>query len=139
MLAESPRGLVKLAFLASDDYLAPLAELRHDWPAAKLDRNDTLAASTARRLFAHYSTPEPVHLFVRGTQFQLKVWNALLKVPEGRLTTYGELATSLGQPTAARAVGSAVGANPIALLIPCRWGETRKQAVIGVELAQHAI
>jgi AraC family transcriptional regulator of adaptative response/methylated-DNA-[protein]-cysteine methyltransferase len=152
LLAESPRGLVKLAFLASEDHLTPLAELKCDWPAAQLKQSDTQAVSTATRLFAHYSAPEPVHLFVRGTQFQLKVWNALLKVPEGRLTTYGELAASLGQPTAARAVGSAVGANPIALLIPChrviradgglggyRWGETRKQAVIGVELAQHAV
>jgi AraC family transcriptional regulator of adaptative response/methylated-DNA-[protein]-cysteine methyltransferase len=152
LLAESPRGLVKLAFLETDDHASSLAELRHDWPAARMERNDARAASTATRLFTHYAKPEPVHLFVRGTQFQLKVWNALLKVPEGRLTTYGELAASLGRPTAARAVGSAVGANPIALLIPChrviradgglggyRWGETRKQAVIGMELAQHAI
>ncbi|MBV8466167.1 MAG: methylated-DNA--[protein]-cysteine S-methyltransferase [Burkholderiales bacterium] len=152
MLAESPRGLVKLAFLEKDEHAGSLTELHHDWPAANIERDDVRAASTATRLFTHYAKPEPVHLFVRGTQFQLKVWNALLKVPEGRLTTYGELAASLGQPTAARAVGSAVGANPIALLIPChrviradgglggyRWGETRKQAVIGMELAQHAI
>ena len=147
-LAVSERGIVKLAFVDADD--DALGTLRRDWPAATLLADDAAAADYARRLFSQYQTPEPVHLFVKGTQFQVKVWEALLTVPEGRLTTYGDLARRIGQPTAARAVGSAVGANPIALLIPChrvirndgalggyRWGEARKQALISLELAMH--
>lgn len=149
LLAETARGLCKLAFVDGDESVR-LAELRHDWPAATLERDDGAAAKLAQRLFAGYSRPEPVHLFVKGTQFQLKVWEALLALPEGRLTTYGELAARVGQPGAARAVGSAVGANPIGLLIPChrvirrdgglggyRWGEVRKQALLGLELGRH--
>jgi AraC family transcriptional regulator of adaptative response/methylated-DNA-[protein]-cysteine methyltransferase len=147
LLAKGERGVVKLAFLDAD-LDTRFAELQRDWPAAMLVRDDVAAAALAARLFAAYRQPEPVHLFVKGTQFQLKVWEALLHVPEGRLTTYGELAAKVGQPTAARAVGSAVGANPVGLLIPChrvirgdgalggyRWGETRKQALIGLEMA----
>ena len=149
-LAVSERGVVKLAFTDADE--GALGALRHDWPAAELVPDDPVAADYARRLFSGYQSPEPVHLFVKGTQFQVKVWEALLAVPEGQLTTYGDLARRIGQPTAARAVGSAVGANPIALLIPChrvirndgalggyRWGETRKQALISMELAKHAL
>jgi AraC family transcriptional regulator of adaptative response/methylated-DNA-[protein]-cysteine methyltransferase len=147
LLASGPCGMVKLAFL-DNDFDSRVAELQADWPAAALQRDDGAIADLAARLFAHYRQPEPVHLFVKGTQFQLKVWEALLQLPAGRLTTYGALAAQLGQPGAARAVGSAVGANPVGLLIPChrvirgdgalggyRWGETRKQALIGLELA----
>lgn len=147
LLAAGERGIVKLAFIDGDLDLR-LSELQADWPAAMLRHDDAAAAAQAQRLFADYRRPEPVHLFVKGTQFQMKVWEALLAIPDGRLTTYGELARRIGQPTAARAVGSAVGANPVALLIPChrvirgdgslggyRWGETRKQALIGLELA----
>lgn len=150
LLAQSPRGLVKLAFVDGDE-AGFVAELQADWPAAIMQRDDTLAGNWAARVFKQYRQPEPITLFVKGTQFQLKVWQALLKVPEGKLLTYGALAKHIDQPRAARAVGSAVGANPIALLIPChrvirgdgqlggyRWGETRKQALIGLELVQHA-
>ncbi len=90
----------------------------------------------------------PFHLHLRGTNFQLKVWQALLTIPSGRLAKYGDLAAKIGTPTASRAVGSAVGSNPIAYLIPChrvirslgvigdyRWGRERKQAMIGRETA----
>jgi AraC family transcriptional regulator of adaptative response/methylated-DNA-[protein]-cysteine methyltransferase len=89
-----------------------------------------------------------VHVFVKGTQFQLRVWDALLRIPEGALATYRDLAGALGQPGASRAIGSAVGANPVALLIPChrvirasgelggyRWGEARKRVLLAAELA----
>ncbi len=150
LIAESARGVVKLAFVEGDDGAAAAAELRADWPGATIARDDQRAAATSGRIFARYDRPEPVSLFVRGTQFQIRVWDALLRVPEGRLTTYGALARDVGHPTASRAVGSAVGANPIALLIPChrvirgdgalggyRWGPTRKRALIGRELARH--
>ena len=92
----------------------------------------------------------PLRLWYKGTNFQIKVWQALLSIPPGELVTYGDIARAIGQPTAARAVGSAVGANPIGLLIPChrviresnlfdtsyRWGPDRKLALIGWEQAQ---
>lgn len=153
LLAHSTRGLMKLAFLdgthddSVDEYFT---ELRDAWPAASLQRDDAAAGSWAARIFSAYRQPEPLHVFVKGTQFQLRVWEALLRVPEGRLVTYGSLARAIGQPAASRAVGSAVGANPIALLIPChrvirasgvlgqyRWGESRKQLLVGAELALH--
>ena len=90
-----------------------------------------------------------IKLYLKGTPFQLKVWETLLKVPVGKLTTYGAIAERIGQPSASRAVGTAIGSNPIAFLIPChrviqssgvlggyRWGTTRKTAIIGWENAQ---
>lgn len=130
---------------------ANLAELRADWPAAALMRDDHAAAALAQRIFGAWQAPGPLSLFVKGTQFQLRVWEALLRIPEGDLATYGGLAAVLGQPGASRAVGSAVGANPVALLIPChrvirasgelggyRWGEERKRLLLAAELAWQA-
>ena len=150
LFAQSARGLMKLAFI-EDDGAGELAELQKDWPAAQLTRNDAVALKMSVQIFSAYRQPEPVHLFVKGSQFQLKVWQALLQVPEGQLRSYGALAKSIGNPAASRAVGSAVGANPVALLIPChrvirangvlgeyRWGETRKRQLVALELALHS-
>ncbi len=149
LLASSTRGLMRLEF-TNDEGLTEFSALQQDWPEAAFHRDDEAAASLSAHLFAAYSKPEPVHLFVKGSQFQLKVWQALLQLPEGRLLSYGALARGIGQPTASRAVGSAVGANPVALLIPChrvirangllgeyRWGEARKRVLVGLELALH--
>lgn len=149
LLASSTRGLMKLAF-TEDGGKTELAELQQEWPAAELHNDDVASAQLVAQMFSAYQKPEPVHLFVKGSQFQLKVWQALLQLPEGRLLSYGALARAIGQPTASRAVGSAVGANPVALLIPChrvirangvlgeyRWGEARKRALVGLELALH--
>lgn len=153
LLAQSERGLMRLAFLEDTDAAIAAAwqELRQEWPSARLKQEDATASALARRIFSSYWRPEPVHLFVKGTGFQLQVWQALLRVPEGRLITYGALAQRMGRPSAGRAVGGAVGANPIALLIPChrviraggglgeyRWGAARKQALVAAELAWHA-
>lgn len=148
LLGAAERGLMRLAFL-DDDEPAQIAQLQQDWPAAQLLRDDAVAQDYAQRIFAAYRQPEPLPLFVKGTQFQLRVWEALLRVPEGRLVTYGQLAADIGQPGASRAVGSAVGANPVALLIPChrvirssgvlggyRWGENRKRLLVALELAR---
>jgi AraC family transcriptional regulator of adaptative response/methylated-DNA-[protein]-cysteine methyltransferase len=142
--------LAHLAFWDADA-LAAEEEIARAWPAASRRRCDATAAVWAARVFGAYRQPEPVHLFVTGTAFQIQVWQALLRVPEGQLTSYGALAASLQVPTAARAVGSAVGANPIAYLIPChrvirstgelggyRWGPTRKRALLGLELGLNA-
>lgn len=126
-----------------------LDDLRRRWPEAEVRHDPEATAPLARRAFAplgddDVEVPLPLHL--RGTNFQIQVWRALLRIPEGRLTTYGDLARLLERPDAARAVGSAVGANPVAYLIPChrvirstgefgayRWGGARKRAMLGRE------
>lgn len=151
LLASSDRGLMALSFLAQDDAATALQDLQSGWPQARWLRDDSVAAALVARIFARYRQPEPLTLFLRGTPFQHKVWEALLRVPEGALVTYGRLAADLGQPTASRAVGGAVGANPVALLIPChrviqssgalggyRWGEARKRTLVALELAVRA-
>lgn len=132
-LARSSRGITHLSFF-DGDFAESLDILRRDWPKAELIRDDSLSADTYQ-------------LHVKGTPFQMRVWHALLKIPEGSLSTYGEIAAALGMPGASRAVGSAVGANRISLLIPChrvirtdgglggyRWGTERKRAILAAEL-----
>lgn len=147
-LTLAPRGLHRLAFADTAD--DELARLRTDWPHATLAENAAAAQAMADAVFAQGpAAGRALHLWVRGTQFQLRVWEALLAVPPGRLVAYADLARAIGQPQAARAVGGAVGANPVAVLIPCHrvirgagelggyhWGLTRKQALIGIEAAR---
>jgi len=118
-----------------------------------LNRNDSRIADLASKIFnvARSTSDRPLRAFVRGTAFQLKVWRALLRIPAGGLTTYGRLAERIGQARAARAVGSAVGANPIAFIIPCHrviretgalghyhWDPIRKRAILGWEISPRA-
>jgi len=120
------------------------------WPAARYVADPALGDAYAGRLFAAPAprSPAPLRLFIAGTPFQLQVWQALLSLPPGALTTYGDLARRLGRPGAARAVGSAVGRNPLAWLIPCHrvvrengalggyaWGVARKRALLAWESA----
>ena len=150
LIAESPRGICHLAFLEPEEKDAAWNELRENWPNARLRRNDSVAAKIAEQIFARSPrrSPVPLRTFVRGTPFQLRVWRALVEIPPGQLTSYGRLAASLGIPSAARAVGSAVGANSISYLIPChrviretgvigeyRWGKVRKHALLAWENA----
>jgi AraC family transcriptional regulator of adaptative response/methylated-DNA-[protein]-cysteine methyltransferase len=151
ILGWSPRGICHLAFHDKGMREAAMAVLRESWPAAHLLRNDKAAGKQAAQIFVRpgfENTPPPLRAHVRGTAFQVKVWRALLQVPTGGLVTYGHLAASIGQPGAARAVGSAVGSNPIAYMIPChrviretgllggyRWGTVRKSAMIAWETA----
>lgn len=144
----TPRGLCHLAFCDGDEDDG-LAVLRKDWPAANLIRDDAGASAFADRVFPAAPTPGKLHLLLRGTNFQIKVWEALLKIPPAALVSYGQLAGHLGMPRAARAVGSAVAANSIAWLIPChrvirengdssnyRWGVERKLALHAWEQAR---
>ena len=154
LIAESPRGICHLSFAENDP--KALAGLQNDWPAANLKRNDPAARALAEKIFARRAVaqrddPETgavLRAFVRGTTFQVRVWRALLQIPPGALTSYGCLACALGQPAAARAVGAAVGQNPLAYLIPCHrvirqtgvigdyhWGTNRKRAIIAWETA----
>jgi AraC family transcriptional regulator of adaptative response/methylated-DNA-[protein]-cysteine methyltransferase len=150
LLALTDRGVCSLWFLEEDHRDQAVAELRETWQRARLHDDPAASRSVAARIFAR-STPSagsPIPLFLSGTNFQIKVWKALLRIPEGAVVSYGGLATWLGFPNAARAVANAVGRNPIAYLIPChrvlrssgdvgkyRWGTTRKKAILGRELA----
>lgn len=135
------RGVCHLAFCDADRAVQ-VDTLRRLWPAADFLRDDAAAAALATRVFPAAPRPGKLHLLLRGTNFQIKVWEALLKIPSASLLSYGQLAAHLDRPQAARAVGSAVAANSIAYLIPChrvirddgsnsnyRWGVERKLAL----------
>lgn len=150
LLAVTERGLCALTFVQNGDHERPLAELARQWPQAALQRDPQAAAGLLDRIFGFPGDhePAPLHLFVKGTNFQLKVWEALLKIPLGKAVTYEDIARHLGVPGAARAVGNAVGRNPIPFLIPCHrvirkmggfghygGGPARKKAMLGWEAA----
>ncbi|KUG08803.1 bifunctional transcriptional activator/DNA repair enzyme AdaA [Solirubrum puertoriconensis] len=150
LLAATPRGVCGLHLLAPDQpkTSTALAALQKNWPEATFEHNETFTAPLVAQAFAPMAG-QPLHLLVRGTNFQLKVWEALLRVPAGQLVSYQHIAQAIGQPKSLQAVGSAVGANPVAVLIPChrvirkegvlgeyRWGSATKKAIIGYEMAQ---
>jgi AraC family transcriptional regulator of adaptative response/methylated-DNA-[protein]-cysteine methyltransferase len=148
-VGESPRGICHLSFGESEDGESGWAAFQASWPKARLHRDDGAASQLAGRIFERpdRSPSRPaLRAFVRGTAFQVRVWRALLQVPPGTLVSYGDLAAVLEKPTAARAVGTAVGQNPVAYLIPChrvirgtgavggyRWGHLRKRAILAWE------
>jgi AraC family transcriptional regulator, regulatory protein of adaptative response / methylated-DNA-[protein]-cysteine methyltransferase len=146
-IAWNRRGICHLAFRDADAPDEIPAELLDGWGAATRIRNDPGAQTHSNRIFSQPPTGAvQLDAFVRGSPFQLKVWRALLQIPTGNLTTYGQIAQAIGMPTAARAVGTACGQNPIAVLIPChrvirktgivdgyRWGTPRKRALLAWE------
>lgn len=144
------RGLCYLAFLDDDEALR-MAELAGQWPAAQRERDDTQAQRWLDQVFAATPQRGTLHLVLRGTNFQLKVWEALLNVEPSRVVSYTQLARMAGSPKAQRAVGSALAANTIGYLIPChrviresgdfgsyRWGSERKAAMLAWEAGQGA-
>lgn len=154
LAAESPRGICHLVFVNEGGRDAVWTELEATWPNARLRRNDANAARIAEQIFTRpdrRSSRTTLRAFVTGTAFQVRVWRALLEIPPGRFTSYGRLAVAVGRPTAARAVGTAVGQNLLAYLIPChrviretgvtgnyRWGRIRKRAIAVWETTQLA-
>lgn len=146
LAAQNSRGICHLSFVGDSGEEDALTAMRASWPQARFIPEDRVAASIAASLFqrpAPAQTPVTLRAFVRGTPFQVQVWRALLQIPQGALTSYGRLARLIGHPSAARAVGTAVGQNPLAYLIPChrviretgvvrgyRWGDTRKKAIL---------
>lgn len=132
----------------------PVEGLSGTWPGARLEPDAAAAGAMAARIFARAGVDlslAPLPLLVRGTNFQLQVWRALLRIPAGQVVAYGDLARHLGRPGAGRAVGSAVARSPISHVIPChrvlrasgvisgyRWGVTRKRMMLGREAAQQA-
>ncbi len=147
LIATTQRGICELAFLEGGE--EPENELALRWPGASRTRSPEQIAKVTALLFDDASDrPGPLSLHVRGTNFQLRVWKALLAIPRGQITSYGELARTLGRPSAARAVGRAVGTNPVGVIIPChrvlcangalggyRWGPLRKRALLALESA----
>ena len=143
LLGASSRGLSHLSFVEPGGEGRALAALTAAWPYARVVRDDAAAAALAERVWSGPRTARSLTLAVQGTNFQLKVWQALLEIGSHSLTTYAELAQAIGAPGSARAVGNAVGANPVAWLIPCHnvlrkdgalggyhWGEDRKRAML---------
>ena len=147
LVAWTERGLTFLAFTRERGEALAREELAAQWPDARFVEAPTEAQRWLGRVFEG-SESGPLPLWLRGSPFQLKVWEALLAIPPGTHSSYGQLAAALGKPSASRAVGTAVGRNPVSWLIPChrvitrsgtlggyRWGLTTKQAMIGVEAA----
>lgn len=148
LAASTTKGICHIAF--ADDRDNDLAVLKAKFPNAVYQQKVDAAQQNVLYIFTHdWSRLSEVKLHLKGTPFQLKVWETLLKIRSGQLTTYGTIAKSVGLPTASRAVGTAIGANPVAFLIPCHriiqstgvlgqyhWGSTRKQAIIGWEAAR---
>ncbi len=148
-VARTPRGVCRAAFADAEDTGAQLDILRRTWPLASYTAGAAgaeAAAEVAGLLSAtrneRASRPLPLSLHVAGTNFQIAVWRALLRIPAGSAVTYSRIAEAAGSPRAVRAVGTAIGANPVAFLIPChrviersgalggyRWGLERKQAM----------
>ncbi|MFO7895052.1 MAG: methylated-DNA--[protein]-cysteine S-methyltransferase [Longimicrobiales bacterium] len=148
-VGRTPRGVCHLSFVDGGGETAAvepeLAELADAWPEARFHRDDGVARSLGEAIFGGDRPP----LHVRGTNFQLGVWRALLSIPEGQVAAYGDVAEGLGRPEAARAVAGAVSRNRVAWLIPChrvirkvgeaggyRWGTSRKRAMLAWEAAQ---
>jgi AraC family transcriptional regulator of adaptative response/methylated-DNA-[protein]-cysteine methyltransferase len=153
LIGETKRGVCHLTFVNGEGRTSARERLASEWPKAKLNRDDARMAELSATIFTvqRSTSQRPLRTFVRGTSFQVRVWRALLRIPSGSLTTYGRLAEAIGQSKAARAVGSAVGANPISFIIPCHrviretgalgnygGGRIRKQVMVGWELSPRA-
>lgn len=147
IVASTAKGICYMAFIENE--MDGFAILKQQFPNALFQQKLDLLQQRALFIFQYdWSKLHEVKLHLKGTAFQLKVWETLLKIPMGQLTTYGEIANHIEQPAASRAVGTAIGSNPVAYLIPCHrviqstghlggymWGPTRKAAMIGYEAA----
>ncbi len=148
LVASTKKGICHMAFINSRDNA--FADLQAQFPNASITQMADLVQQNALYIFSHDITKlNKIKLHLKGTDFQLKVWQTLLKIPMGQLSSYGNIAAEIESPGASRAVGSAVGSNPVAFLIPCHrviqasgifggymWGSTRKKAIIGWEAAR---
>jgi len=147
------RGLAGLAFSDAGGSAAALADMRSRWPRAKYVEDAVRTAPLAQRVFEPklWRRDRPLRVVLIGTDFEVRVWETLLRIPLGRATTYSDIAGSIGSPKAARAVGAAVGKNPISFVVPCHrvigrsgeltgyhWGITRKRAMLGWEAGKAA-
>jgi AraC family transcriptional regulator of adaptative response/methylated-DNA-[protein]-cysteine methyltransferase len=145
------RGLAGLAFADHGKERAALADMKGRWPRATYVEDSARTSAIARRIFdpKQWQREQPLRVVLIGTDFEVRVWDTLLKIPMGKLVTYSAIAGKLDKPTASRAVGTAVGKNPISFVVPCHrvvgksgdvtgyhWGITRKRAMLGWEAGQ---
>lgn len=149
----TPYGLCGLAFCDAGGEAASLQDMTWRWPNAQYTEDSATTAPYAAQLFAqqNFRANQPLRITFIGTDFEIRVWETLLKIPVGQATTYGDIATHVGSPKAARAVGAAVGKNPMSFVVPCHrvlgksgaltgyhWGLTRKKAILGWEAGRMA-
>lgn len=148
LIVITEHGLAGLGFADEGKEAEALADMTGRWPAAHYVADQAATAAYARRIFdpAAWSATQPLKVFLIGSDFEVRVWQGLMRIPLGRATTYSDLAAHIGRPKAARAVGAAVGRNPISFVVPCHrvigrsgdltgyhWGLTRKRAMLGWE------
>ena len=153
LVMTTPRGLAGLALADAGKERAALKDMKSRWPRAKYVEDFAATAPTARRIFdtALWTPNQPLRVVLIGTDFEVRVWEQLLSIPIGKLDTYSSIAGKIDAPKAARAVGAAVGKNPICFVVPCHrvvgkdgditgyhWGITRKRAMLGWEAGQAA-
>ena len=153
LLMVTERGLAGLAFADPGEEGATFEDMRRRWPNAVHEHDPASTAAYAERIFdpERWSADEPLRVVLIGSDFQIRVWEALMRVPLGRACTYSDIAGGIGMPKASRAVGAAVGANPISFVVPCHralgksgaltgyhWGLTRKRAMLGWEAGKAA-
>lgn len=151
LLMVTDRGLAGLAFNDAGEERAAFEDMSSRWPNASYVEDMSATAPYAARIFdpQKWRSEEPLRVVMIGTDFQLRVWEALLRIPMGKACTYSAIAQTIGNPTASRAVGAAVGANPLSFVVPCHralgksgaltgyhWGLTRKRAILGWEAGQ---
>lgn len=148
LVASTPKGVCYMAF--TDNYTEGIEIMQSHFPLARFFCQSDTYQQNALSIFGNdWQKMNQIKLHLKGTDFQLKVWQTLLRIPMGQLSTYGSIAQQLEAPRASRAVGSAIGSNPVAYLIPCHrviqstgiiggymWGNTRKKAIIGWEKAK---
>ncbi|MEM1285679.1 MAG: bifunctional helix-turn-helix domain-containing protein/methylated-DNA--[protein]-cysteine S-methyltransferase [Pseudomonadota bacterium] len=150
LVLQSEHGLVGIAFCEPGEEKPTFEDMASRWPRANYVEDWDATAPTARRIFDPelWSADTPLRITLIGTDFEVSVWETLLSIPLGRTTTYGSIAGHIGRPKASRAVGAAVGKNPISFVVPCHravgstgaltgyhWGLTRKRAMLGWEAA----
>ncbi|HXY89265.1 MAG TPA: bifunctional helix-turn-helix domain-containing protein/methylated-DNA--[protein]-cysteine S-methyltransferase [Xanthobacteraceae bacterium] len=153
LVMTTERGLCGLAFADQGGEAAALADMRGRWPNARYVEDSARTVAHAQRIFdAKLWRPNtPLRVVLIGTDFEIRVWETLLAIPMGKAATYSDIAKKLGNPKASRAVGAAVGKNPVSFVVPCHrvvgkggaltgyhWGLTRKRAMLGWEAAQVA-
>jgi AraC family transcriptional regulator of adaptative response/methylated-DNA-[protein]-cysteine methyltransferase len=150
LIGITDRGICWLSFLQADEEpRSELEKMKTHWNNSVFNENTELTQKFVDQIFNRASIKQRLHVFVKGTNFQIKVWEALLKIPMGGVTTYQAIASTIKSPKAMQAVGSAVGSNHIAYLIPChrvirkdgilgeyRWSAARKKSIIGWEMAK---
>jgi AraC family transcriptional regulator, regulatory protein of adaptative response / methylated-DNA-[protein]-cysteine methyltransferase len=148
VLIATDRGLAGLGFVDDGDRQAALSDLTRRWPKAAYVEDEVATAPLARRIFnpSQWQAEQPLRVVLIGTDFEVRVWQTLLRIPRDKATTYSDIARHIGKPAACRAVGAAVGKNPVSFVVPCHrvlgrsgaltgyhWGLTRKQAILGWE------